>query len=507
MLRLQRQKLKDLNSPLPSPSNRGSGGVKPLSGRTKVTPPSADRKPLSVSSVARKLPQLTSSSPSPPEEDSPYKVTTSSVTQTGPGTTTQPKPAPKIAVVDWKSLGKKPQEENEDVDIAGKGCGKLCNVAAQEGKNLGMGTTTCSLKQGERETEYSAGGLLQQGTQGGGAQAAAQRTCGGTGLQTTQGTDTKRETEQSRGTKASAEPGVAQGPREERRTGARLERNRRTKPVNQASERIQTSDGKTCEDHDKRTGPAGTELNTPDAFNGGLQVSEEKCSKMTGESIKGKKRQRVGNENDDDEHDDGNDDEDRNDDNVTMNYLNRNEQRQHTTVNTHQTTEVHQNRIGDEGMRNEKVELSRVVLKKSLSEFEAGSKLNRPICNKITGKRVTQSSTYGRNSVTRQYVSRNWNRGKKDPLVKDNTNYGEVRRKKKGERGKNSGIQKSNSEEGTNAESEPKQTVENKEPGKGKIIYEPDEPEGPVPHELDEPDREKLKSSKELALRAKREER
>ena len=179
------------------------------------------------------------------------------------------------------------------------------------------------------------------------------------------------------------------------------------------------------------------------------------------------------------------------------------QQRQHTTV-THQTTEAHQNRIGDEGMRNGKVELSRAVLMKSLPEFEAGSKSNRPIRNKT--KRGTQSSTYGGNSVTRQDVSRNGNRCKKDPLVKDNTNYGKIRRNKKGEKERNSGIRKLDVEEGTNAESEPKQTVENKEPGKGKTTYVPDEPEEPVPHELDEPDRKKMKSAKELALRAKREE-
>ena len=108
--------------------------------------------------------------------------------------------------------------------------------------------------------------------------------------------------------------------------------------------------------------------------------------------------------------------------------------------------------------------------------------------------------------MTREDVSRNGNRRKKDPLVKDNMIYGEIRRNKKCEKERNSGIRKLDVEEGTNAESEPKQTVENKEPGRGKITYVPDETEGPVPHELDEPDRKKLKIAKELALRAKREE-
>ena len=72
---------------------------------------------------------------------------------------------------------------------------------------------------------------------------------------------------------------------------------------------------------------------------------------------------------------------------------------------------------------------------------------------------------------------------------------------------KNSGIRKSNSEESTNPESESKKTAKNKGPGKEKIIYEPDEPDGTISYELDEPDRKNLKSAKELALRAKREER
>ena len=78
--------------------------------------------------------------------------------------------------------------------------------------------------------------------------------------------------------------------------------------------------------------------------------------------------------------------------------------------------------------------------------------------------------------------------------------------KQKGERMKNSRIRKSNPGESTTAENESKQTAKNKGPGKEEIIYDPDEPDGKIPHESDDPDRKKLKSAKELALRAKREE-
>ena len=107
--------------------------------------------------------------------------------------------------------------------------------------------------------------------------------------------------------------------------------------------------------------------------------------------------------------------------------------------------------------------------------------------------------------MTRQDVSRNGNRRKKDPLVKDNTTYGEIRRNKKCKRERNSGIRKLEVEEGTNAESDSTLTVENKEPGSEGITYA-EETEGPAIHDPDEPDRKKLKSAKELALRAKREE-
>ena len=70
---------------------------------------------------------------------------------------------------------------------------------------------------------------------------------------------------------------------------------------------------------------------------------------------------------------------------------------------------------------------------------------------------------------------------------------------------KNSGIHKTNPGESTNAECDIRQTARNKGPGKDKILHESDEPYRKIIDEPDDQDGKKLKSAKELALRAKRE--
>ena len=71
---------------------------------------------------------------------------------------------------------------------------------------------------------------------------------------------------------------------------------------------------------------------------------------------------------------------------------------------------------------------------------------------------------------------------------------------------KNSGIHKTNTGGSTNVKCDISQTAINKGPGKEKILHESDEPDRKILYEPDEPDGKKLKSAKELALRAKREE-
>ena len=103
-----------------------------------------------------------------------------------------------------------------------------------------------------------------------------------------------------------------------------------------------------------------------------------------------------------------------------------------------------------------------------MSKKKEGLKVKRVILRKRTtgaSKKVTQSSTYGKNTTIREYVSRKWNQVKKEPLVKPHATYERVRRKKKEGKKKNSGIQKSNSEESTNAECAMRQTAKNKGPG------------------------------------------
>lgn len=99
MLRLQRQRLRDLSSPLPSPTKRG--GVKPMAGRSATTEKLTSENTGALP-TARKL-RRTNLPTELSRERLPKAIPTSPISEEMPSVTK--------LVSDWKDLGKSPDEE------------------------------------------------------------------------------------------------------------------------------------------------------------------------------------------------------------------------------------------------------------------------------------------------------------------------------------------------------------------------------------------------------------